>query len=80
MEQDKVLSFELKKLREDEAARRAEDAEYRKMKVAQIIMQEVTNRKPGPHEMGVMIESERSEDGTIINHKAVLKPKVSDTN
>ena len=73
---DKVLSVELQRQRDNEALKRAENAELRKEQVERIIMKEVGSRNVSPNEMGIIIESERNEDGTVINHKAVLKPKV----
>ena len=73
---DKVLSIELQRQRDNEALKRAENAELRKEQVERIIMKEVGSRNVTPTEMGIIIESERNEDGTVINHKAVLKPKV----
>ena len=72
--EEKRLPIELQKRREAEALKRAESAERRKEEVNKIIMMEVAKTKN--RDIGVMIESETSKDGQIINHKAVLKSKV----
>ena len=71
--EDKTLPIELQKRREVDALKRAESAERRKEEVNRIIMMEVAKKN---EDIGVTIESERSKDGCVINHKAVFKSKV----
>ena len=68
-----MLPIDLQRRREADALKLAESAVRRKEEVNQIIMMEVAKRNGG---IGVTIESEKSDDGLYISHKAVLNTKV----
>ena len=70
---ERMLSAELQERREADALKRAEDAERRKEEVNRIIMMEVSKKTNVP---GVTIESEKSQDGHFVHHRAVLRSKV----
>ena len=70
---ERMLSAELQERREADALKRAEDAERRKEEVNRIIMMEVSKKTNVP---GVTIESQKSQAGHFVHHRAVLRSKV----